>query len=200
MLSTDLRLGKTTLAHILATEMGVNIKVTSVQAIERAGDLAAILTNLRAGDILFIDEVHRLGRMVEKFLPSHGGLLLISSSARSCGTFGTAEAAALYRCGRTTRLALLSAPLRARFGAVYRLDYYDTKALSDIVRRGARLLNVPCEEDGILEIARRARGTPRIALRMLRRVRDYAEVKAGGSITAEVAEAGLSMMNIDRIG
>ena len=195
-------LGKTTLAHILATEMGVNIKVTSGPAIERAGDLAAILTNLRAGDILFIDEVHRLGRMVEEILyPAMEDYALDI-------IIGKGPAARSVRLklprftvvGATTRLALLSAPLRARFGAVYRLDYYDSKALSDIVRRGARLLNVPCEEDGILEIARRARGTPRIALRMLRRVRDYAEVRAGGHITSQVAQAGLSMMNIDAIG
>jgi Holliday junction DNA helicase RuvB len=182
--------------------MGVNIKVTSGPAIERAGDLAAILTNLRAGDILFIDEVHRLGRMVEEILyPAMEDYALDI-------IIGKGPAARSVRLklprftvvGATTRLALLSAPLRARFGAVYRLDYYDSKALSDIIRRGARLLNVPCEEDGILEIARRARGTPRIALRMLRRVRDYAEVKAGGHITAQVAEAGLSMMNIDGIG
>lgn len=195
-------LGKTTLAHILATEMGVNIKVTSGPAIERAGDLAAILTNLRAGDILFIDEVHRLGRMVEEILyPAMEDYALDI-------IIGKGPAARSVRLklprftvvGATTRLALLSAPLRARFGAVYRLDYYDSKALADIVRRGAHLLNVPCDEDGILEIAQRARGTPRIALRMLRRVRDYAEVKAGGHITAQVAEAGLSMMNIDGIG
>ena len=195
-------LGKTTLAHILAAEMGVNIKVTSGPAIERAGDLAAILTNLRAGDVLFIDEVHRLGRMVEEILyPAMEDYALDI-------IIGKGPAARSVRLklprftvvGATTRLALLSAPLRARFGAVYRLDYYDSKALSDIIRRGARLLNVPCEEDGILEIARRARGTPRIALRMLRRVRDYAEVKAGGHITAQVAKAGLNMMNIDGIG
>jgi len=195
-------LGKTTLAHILATEMGVNIKVTSGPAIERAGDLAAILTNLRAGDVLFIDEVHRLGRMVEEILyPAMEDYALDI-------IIGKGPAARSVRLklprftvvGATTRLALLSAPLRSRFGAVYRLDYYDSKSLSDIVRRGARLLNVPCEEDGILEIARRARGTPRIALRMLRRVRDYAEVRASGHITAQVAEAGLSMMNIDGIG
>jgi Holliday junction DNA helicase RuvB len=182
--------------------MGVNIKVTSGPAIERAGDLAAILTNLRAGDVLFIDEVHRLGRMVEEILyPAMEDYALDI-------IIGKGPAARSVRLklprftvvGATTRLALLSAPLRARFGAVYRLDYYDSQALSDIVRRGARLLNVPCEEDGILEIARRARGTPRIALRMLRRVRDYAEVRAGGHITAQVAQAGLTMMNIDAVG
>ncbi len=195
-------LGKTTLSHILASEMGVNIKITSGPAIERAGDLAAILTNLRAGDILFIDEVHRLGRQVEEILyPAMEDYALDI-------VIGKGPAAKSVRLklprftvvGATTRLALLTAPLRARFGAVYRLDYYDQKSLGDIIRRGARLLQVPAEEKGIVEIARRARGTPRIALRMLRRVRDYAEVMAEGKITAEVAEAGLNMMSIDRMG
>lgn len=195
-------LGKTTLSHILAAEMGVNIKITSGPAIERAGDLAAILTNLRAGDILFIDEVHRLGRQVEEILyPAMEDYALDI-------VIGKGPAAKSVRLklprftvvGATTRLALLTAPLRARFGAIYRLDYYDEKALGDIVRRGARLLQVPAEEEGIVEIARRARGTPRIALRMLRRVRDYAEVKADGRITKTVSEAGLNMMNIDGMG
>lgn len=195
-------LGKTTLSHILASEMGVNIKITSGPAIERAGDLAAILTNLRAGDILFIDEVHRLGRQVEEILyPAMEDYALDI-------VIGKGPAAKSVRLklprftvvGATTRLALLTAPLRARFGAVYRLDYYDEKALGDIIRRGARLLQVPADEDGIIEIARRARGTPRIALRMLRRVRDYAEVKADGKISANVAEAGLNLMNIDGMG
>jgi Holliday junction DNA helicase RuvB len=195
-------LGKTTLSHILASEMGVNIKITSGPAIERAGDLAAILTNLRAGDILFIDEVHRLGRQVEEILyPAMEDYALDI-------VIGKGPAAKSVRLklprftvvGATTRLALLTAPLRARFGAVYRLDYYDEKALGDIIRRGARLLQVPADEDGIVEIARRARGTPRIALRMLRRVRDYAEVKADGRISADVAEAGLNLMNIDGMG
>ncbi len=195
-------LGKTTLSHILASEMGVNIKITSGPAIERAGDLAAILTNLRAGDILFIDEVHRLGRQVEEILyPAMEDYALDI-------VIGKGPAAKSVRLklprftvvGATTRLALLTAPLRARFGAVYRLDYYDEKALGDIIRRGARLLQVPADEDGIVEIARRARGTPRIALRMLRRVRDYAEVKADGKISVNVAEAGLNLMNIDGMG
>lgn len=195
-------LGKTTLSHILAAEMGVNIKITSGPAIERAGDLAAILTNLRAGYILFIDEVHRLGRQVEEILyPAMEDYALDI-------VIGKGPAAKSVRLklprftvvGATTRLALLTAPLRARFGAIYRLDYYDEKALGDIIRRGARLLQVPAEEDGIVEIARRARGTPRIALRMLRRVRDYAEVKAEGIITRQVSEAGLNLMNIDRMG
>jgi Holliday junction DNA helicase RuvB len=195
-------LGKTTLAHILATEMGVNIKVTSGPAIERAGDLAAILTNLRAGDILFIDEVHRLGRQVEEILyPAMEDYALDI-------VVGKGPAAKSIRLklprftivGATTRLALLTAPLRARFGATYRLDYYDEESLCDIIRRGARLLHVPYDEDGILEIGRRARGTPRIALRILRRVRDYAEVRAVGHISCEVAKAALDMMHIDTMG
>lgn len=195
-------LGKTTLAHILASEMKVNIKVTSGPAIERAGDLAAILTNLRAGDILFIDEIHRLGKLVEEILyPAMEDFALDI-------VIGKGPAAKSVRLklprftvvGATTRLALLSAPLRARFGAVYRMDYYDEDSLASIIRRGAGLLNLPHEEAGIHEIARRARGTPRIALRLLRRVRDYADVRADGKITQEVARQGLSMLNIDPLG
>ena len=195
-------LGKTTLAHILASEMGVNIKVTSGPAIERAGDLAAILTNLRAGDILFIDEVHRLGRMVEEILyPAMEDYVLDI-------VVGKGPAAKSVRLklprftvvGATTRLALLTAPLRARFGATYRLDYYTEDALAEIIQRGARLLNVPCDPDGTREIARRARGTPRIALRMLRRVRDFAEVESDGAITAGIAVDSLNRLNIDPIG
>ena len=195
-------LGKTTLAHILATEMGVNIKITSGPAIERAGDLAAILTNLRAGDILFVDEIHRLGRAVEEVLyPAMEDFALDI-------IIGKGPAAKSIRLklprftvvGATTRLALLTSPLRACFGAVYRLEYYDEEALSAIIRRGAGLLNVPFIEDGVAEIARRARGTPRIALRMLRRVRDYAQVRSDGMISLEVASASLEMLNVDDMG
>jgi Holliday junction DNA helicase RuvB len=195
-------LGKTTLAHILAYEMGVNIKITSGPAIERAGDLAAILTNLRAGDILFIDEIHRLGRTVEEVLyPAMEDFALDI-------VIGKGPAAKSIRLklprftvvGATTRLALLTSPLRSRFGAVHRLDYYDEKSLCAIIRRGAGLLNVPYNEAGVSEIARRSRGTPRIALRMLRRVRDYAQVRAGGVISNEVASAGLEMMHVDLMG
>lgn len=195
-------LGKTTLAHILAYEMGVNIKITSGPAIERAGDLAAILTNLRAGDILFIDEIHRLGRSVEEVLyPAMEDFALDI-------VIGKGPAAKSIRLklprftvvGATTRLALLTSPLRSRFGAVHRLDYYDEKSLCAIIRRGAGLLNVPYNEAGVSEIARRSRGTPRIALRMLRRVRDYAQVRAGGVISNEVASAGLEMMHVDLMG
>jgi Holliday junction DNA helicase RuvB len=195
-------LGKTTLAHILAYEMGVNIKITSGPAIERAGDLAAILTNLRAGDILFIDEIHRLGRTVEEVLyPAMEDFALDI-------VIGKGPAAKSIRLklprftvvGATTRLALLTSPLRSRFGAVHRLDYYDEKSLCAIIRRGAGLLKVPYNEAGVSEIARRSRGTPRIALRMLRRVRDYAQVRAGGVISNEVASAGLKMMHVDLMG
>ncbi|MCJ7696187.1 MAG: Holliday junction branch migration DNA helicase RuvB [Anaerolineaceae bacterium] len=195
-------LGKTTLAHILAFEMGVNIKITSGPAIERAGDLAAILTNLRAGDILFIDEIHRLGRAVEEVLyPAMEDFSLDI-------VIGKGPAAKSIRLklprftvvGATTRLALLTSPLRARFGAVYRLEYYDEESLSAIIRRGAKLLNIPFIEDGVREIARRSRGTPRIALRMLRRVRDFAQVRAEGTISSDVAYAGLEMLHVDKKG
>jgi Holliday junction DNA helicase RuvB len=195
-------LGKTTLAHILANEMGVNIKVTSGPAIERAGDLAAILTNLRAGDILFVDEIHRLGRAVEEVLyPAMEDYSLDI-------VIGKGPAARSIRLklphftvvGATTRLALVTSPLRARFGAVYRLDYYSLPALDKIVRRGAQLLQVTYDEIGVREIAKRSRGTPRVALRMLRRVRDYAQVRAEGKITGEVSQAALNLMNIDALG
>ncbi|MCD6289519.1 MAG: Holliday junction branch migration DNA helicase RuvB [Anaerolineae bacterium] len=195
-------LGKTTLAHIIANEMGTNIKVTAGPAIERAGDLAAILTNLRQGDILFIDEVHRLGRAVEEVLyPAMEDFALDI-------VIGKGPAARSIRLklprftviGATTRLALLTAPLRARFGAIYRFDFYDQSALESIVRRAARLLNVPITDDGAAEIARRARGTPRVALRLFRRVRDYAEVRADGRITAEVADQALRLLEVDELG
>ncbi len=195
-------LGKTTLAHILAYEMGVNIKVTSGPAIERAGDLAAILTNLRGGDILFIDEIHRLSRAVEEVLyPAMEDFALDI-------VIGKGPAARSVRLrlprftvvGATTRLALVTAPLRARFGAVFRLDYYDQASLEAIVRRAAARLQVAITDEGAAEIARRARGTPRIALRLLRRVRDYAQVRAQGEITAQVARQALEMLNIDALG
>src|SRR5512145_2079035 len=178
-------LGKTTLSHVLANEMGVGLKVTAGPAIERAGDLAAILTNLRQGDILFIDEVHRLGRAVEEVLyPAMEDFALDivigkGPSARSIRL----KLPHFTVVGATTRLALVTAPLRARFGAVYRLDYYELEAMKQIVTRAARMLKVPADESGISEVARRARGTPRIALRLLRRVRDYAQVRADGTIT-----------------
>ncbi|MDI6694444.1 MAG: Holliday junction branch migration DNA helicase RuvB [Anaerolineales bacterium] len=195
-------LGKTTLAHILANEMGVNIKITSGPAIERPGDLAAILTNLRAGDVLFIDEVHRLGRVIEEVLyPAMEDFALDivigkGPSARSIRL----KLPRFTVIGATTRLALVTAPLRARFGAVYRLDFYDQAAMREIVSRAAGVLAVRADVDGIEEIARRGRGTPRVALRLLRRVRDYAEVRAGGIITREVARQALDLLDVDGLG
>src|SRR5512138_2066385 len=188
-------LGKTTLAHVVANEMGVNIKVTSGPAIERAGDLAAILTNLRAGDVLFIDEVHRLGKAVEEVLyPAMEDFALDivigkGPSARSIRL----KLPRFTVIGATTRLALMTAPLRARFGAVYRLDYYDIQAMKKIVSRAAFMLKVGADQPGIEEVARRARGTPRIALRLLRRVRDFAQVRADGTVTRKVAQEALDL-------
>ncbi len=195
-------LGKTTLAHVVANEMGVNIKVTSGPAIERAGDLAAILTNLRANDVLFIDEVHRLGHAVEEVLyPAMEDFALDivigkGPSARSIRL----KLPHFTIVGATTRLALVTAPLRARFGAVYRLDYYDLPAMQKIVERAARLLNVTVEPGGVEEVARRARGTPRVALRLLRRVRDFAQVRANGVVTADVAKEALDLLQVDPLG
>jgi Holliday junction DNA helicase RuvB len=195
-------LGKTTLAHVLANEMEVNVKVTAGPVIERAGDLAAILTNLRAGDVLFIDEVHRLGRAVEEVLyPAMEDFALDivigkGPSARSIRL----KLPRFTIVGATTRLALVTAPLRARFGAVYRLDYYDLPAMQSIVSRAARMLKVEAETDGVTEMARRARGTPRVALRLLRRVRDYAQVRANGVITKTVAKEALDLLQVDPLG
>lgn len=195
-------LGKTTLAHVLANEMGVNIKITSGPAIERAGDLAAILTNLRSNDVLFIDEVHRLGRVVEEVLyPAMEDFALDiiigkGPSARSIRL----KLPHFSVIGATTRLALLTAPLRARFGAVYHLDFYDAVAMQKIVLRAAGVLGVTIDPDGVDEIARRGRGTPRVALRLLRRVRDYAQVRADGAITRPVAQQALDLLNVDLLG
>lgn len=195
-------LGKTTLAHILSNEMDVNIKITSGPAVERPGDLAAILTNLRLGDVLFIDEVHRLGRVIEEVLyPAMEDFALDivigkGPSARSIRL----KLPRFTVIGATTRLALVTAPLRARFGAVYRLDFYDLPAMQEIVKRAASVLNVDAEPEGVEEIARRGRGTPRVALRLLRRVRDYAEVRAGGVITRSVAQGALDLLDVDPLG
>jgi len=195
-------LGKTTLAHVLAHEMGVSIKITAGPAIERAGDLAAILTNLRGGDILFIDEIHRLGKIVEEVLyPAMEDFSLDiiigkGPSARSVRL----RLPRFTVIGATTRLALISSPLRARFGAVYRLDYYDQQALEQIVKRGAELLIFESDEGGIHEIALRARGTPRVALRLLRRVRDYSQVRGDGRLTRKAAIEALDLLVIDDLG
>jgi len=195
-------LGKTTLAHILANEMGVNIKITAGPAIERPGDLAAILTNLRAGDILFIDEVHRLGKAIEEVLyPAMEDFALDiiigkGPSARSIRL----KLPRFTVIGATTRLALVTAPLRARFGAIYRLNFYDMPAMQEIVKRASRVLGVSADSGGIDEIARRGRGTPRVALRLLRRVRDYAEVRADGHITLPVSREALDLLDVDPKG
>ncbi|HSR33085.1 MAG TPA: Holliday junction branch migration DNA helicase RuvB [Anaerolineae bacterium] len=195
-------LGKTTLAHVLANEMGVNIKVTAGPAIERAGDLAAILTNLRQGDVLFVDEVHRLGRVVEEVLyPAMEDYALDIVIGKGPGARSIRLKLPHFTIvGATTRLALMTAPLRARFGAVYRLDFYDEAAMEAIVRRSAAILGIEIEEAGVTEIAWRARGTPRVANRLLKRVRDYAQVRAEGIITQAVAQDALVLLEVDPLG
>jgi Holliday junction DNA helicase RuvB len=195
-------LGKTTLAHVLANEMGVNIKITSGPAIERPGDLAAILTNLRAGDILFIDEIHRLGRAIEEVLyPAMEDFALDIVIGKGPSARSIRLKLPHYTViGATTRLALVTAPLRARFGAVYRLDFYELQAMQAIVERAGEVLRIEVDAEGIDEIARRGRGTPRVALRMLRRVRDYAEVRADGVITRQVSRDAMDLLDIDPLG
>ena len=195
-------LGKTTLAHVVANEMGVNIKVTAGPAIERAGDLAAILTNLRKGDVLFVDEVHRLGRAVEEILyPAMEDYALDIVIGKGPGARSIRLKLPRFTIvGATTRLALMTAPLRARFGAVYRLDFYDELAMQTIVSRSAGILGIAIDEGGVVEIARRARGTPRVANRLLKRVRDYAQVRADGVISQAVSEEALSLLEIDPLG
>jgi Holliday junction DNA helicase RuvB len=195
-------LGKTTLAHVVAHEMGVNIKVTAGPAIERAGDLAAILTNLRHGNVLFVDEVHRLGRVIEEVLyPAMEEYALDIVIGKGPGARSIRLKLPRFTLvGATTRLALMTAPLRARFGAVYRLDFYDEAAMRAIVERSARILTVAIDQGGIAEIARRARGTPRVANRLLKRVRDYAQVRADGVISQPVAREALSLLEVDALG
>ena len=191
-------LGKTTLAGIIAAEMGVNIRITSGPAIEKAGDLAALLTNLSENDILFVDEIHRLNRAVEEILypamEDYAIDIIIGKgpSANSIRLFTL--------IGATTRAGQLSAPLRDRFGVTLRLELYTPEELAKIVTRSAGILNVSIAPEGAMEIARRSRGTPRIANRMLRRVRDFAEVRADGVITREVADEALRALEIDRLG
>ncbi|MEO8084015.1 MAG: Holliday junction branch migration DNA helicase RuvB [Ardenticatenales bacterium] len=195
-------LGKTTLANILAQEMGVKIKTTAGPAIERAGDLAAILTNLGQGDVLFIDEIHRLRRDVEEVLYSameDFALDIIVGKGPSARSIRL-NLPPFTIVGATTRPAMLAAPLRDRFGAVYRLDFYDAAAVEQIVTRGADVLKIPITVPGAALIARRARGTPRVALRLLRRVRDYAEVRAAGRIEDAVADEAMRLMEIDGLG
>ena len=195
-------LGKTTLSHIIAHELGVNLRQTSGPVLERAGDLAALLTNLEPHDVLFIDEIHRLPPIVEEILyPALEDFqidIMIGEgpAARSVKL----DLPAFTLVGATTRAGMLTNPLRDRFGIVARLEFYTPEEITRIVGRSARLLDIALEPDGALEIARRSRGTPRVANRLLRRVRDYAEVRASGRITREVADAALSMLDVDAAG
>ncbi len=195
-------LGKTTLAHIIAAEMGVDIRITSGPAVERTGDLAAILTNLQKQDVLFIDEIHRLNRTVEEVLyPAMEDYALDIVIGKGPGAKSLRlNLPAFTLIGATTRFALLSPPLRDRFGAVYHLDFYDQTSIETILKRSARILQVEAESGGLEEIARRARGTPRVANRLLKRVRDYAQVMADGIVTHPVAVEALSKLEIDPIG
>ncbi len=195
-------LGKTTLASIIATEMTANIRITSGPAIERPGDLAAILTNLKAGDVLFIDEIHRLNRAVEEILyPAMEDYALDiivgkGPSARSIRL----DLTKFTLIGATTRAGLLTSPLRDRFGIINKLEHYSMEELKLIVIRSAGILNIPIEEEGAEEIALRSRGTPRIANRLLKRIRDYAEVKGDGKITLSTAHKALELLEIDKLG
>ena len=195
-------LGKTTLAHIIATELGVNFRSTSGPVIERPGDLAAILTNLQQGDVLFIDEVHRLSPVVEEILyPAMEDfqLDLIIGQGPSARTIKI-EIPRFTLVGATTRAGLLSPPLRDRFGVVLRVNFYQDDELCTIVNRSARLMVIEIDQQGALEIAKRSRGTPRIANRLLRRVRDYAEVRADGSISRQIADKALRLLEVDHQG
>ena len=195
-------LGKTTLAHIIAHEMGVNLRQTSGPVLERAGDLAALLTNLEANDVLFIDEIHRLSPVVEEILypalEDYKIDIMIGEgpAARSVKL----DLQPFTLIGATTRAGMLTNPLRDRFGIVERLEFYSPEELTRIVKRSATLLKVETSDDGALEVARRSRGTPRIANRLLRRVRDYAEVRADGTVSTAIADSALKMLDVDAIG
>nr|WP_323127489.1 Holliday junction branch migration DNA helicase RuvB [Moraxella osloensis] len=195
-------LGKTTLANIIAREMGGNLRSTSGPVLERAGDLAAMLTNLEPGDVLFIDEIHRLSPMIEEILyPAMEDFQLDimigeGPAARSIKL----DLPPFTLVAATTRAGLLTSPLRDRFGIVQRLEFYNVADLTTIVTRSAGLLNVPMTKEGAVEVARRSRGTPRIANRLLRRVRDYAQVKGDGTVTAEIAHSALDMLAVDKRG
>lgn len=195
-------LGKTTLAGIIANEMGVNIRITSGPAIEKQGDLAALLTNLSENDILFIDEIHRLNRSVEEILypaMEDGALDIIIGKGPSARSIRL-DLPKFTLIGATTKAGALTAPLRDRFGVISRLEIYKTQDLMEIIKRSAGILNIEITEKGAAEIASRSRGTPRIANRLLRRVRDFAEVKANGVITDQVADFALRMLEVDKLG
>ena len=195
-------LGKTTLANIIAHELNANIKVSAGPVLEKASDLAGILTNLQRNDVFFIDEIHRLSHVVEEYMyPAIEDFemeIIIDSgpSARSLSI----DIEPFTLIGATTRAGLLTSPLRARFGLTLRLDYYDRESIEKIIKRSAKLLDVPIEDEGAWEIAGRSRGTPRVANRLLRRVRDYAQIKGNGIITKEIADKALKMLNVDYAG
>lgn len=195
-------LGKTTLAAIIAAEMGVNFRITSGPALERPGDLAALLTNLDQGDVLFIDEIHRLSRTVEEILyPAMEDFAIDIINGKGQGAASIHLPLPKFTLiGATTRAGQLSAPLRDRFGVILRLELYSPEELGEIVMRSADILHIPCDRDGALEIASRCRGTPRIANRMLKRVRDFAQVMSGGVITADTARQALDRMEVDELG
>ena len=195
-------LGKTTLAGVIANEMGTNLKITSGPVLEKSGDLAAILTSLEENDILFIDEIHRLNTSVEEILypaMEDGELDIIIGKGPSARSIRI-ELPSFTLIGATTRAGLLSAPLRDRFGVSHRMDYYTIENLMDIVLRGAEILGAKTENDGAFEIAKRSRGTPRIAKRFLKRVRDYSEIRGKGIITQEIAMEALALLGVDELG
>ncbi len=195
-------LGKTTLAQIIAKELGVNITVSSGPVMEKPGDLAGILTNLQSHEVLFIDEIHRLSHVIEEYIyPAIEDfkMELILDSGPSARTIKI-DVEPFTLIGATTRAGLLTPPLRDRFGIVLRLDYYDLDSICKIIKRSAHILDMPIEDEGILEMAKRSRGTPRIANRLLRRVRDFAQIKGDGIITKEIADASLEMLQVDHAG
>jgi Holliday junction DNA helicase RuvB len=195
-------LGKTTLAHIIAKEMGVNIRITSGPAIERAGDLASILTNLEKGDVLFIDEIHRLNKVVEETLypaMEDYALDIIIGKGPSARTVRL-DLPPFTIIGATTRIGLMSAPLRDRFGVIHRLSFYEPKDLEEVIKKAATKLKVPVDKESILEIAKRARGTPRIALKLLKRARDFVQVKGEGKLTKDLITKALDMLEVDEVG
>ena len=195
-------LGKTTLAVIIAAEMGANLRTTAGPAIERPGDMASLLTQLKAGDVLFIDEIHRLSKLVEEILypamEDYSLSWVMGKGLQAQSINLKVEPFTLV--GATTRYSMLSAPLRDRFGSVYRLDFYDEAAMQAIVRRSARIMELEADEGGVEEVAKRARGTPRVANRLLRRVRDFAQVRADGRVTQDVASQALGLMEVDALG
>ncbi|MCR5082661.1 MAG: Holliday junction branch migration DNA helicase RuvB [Parasporobacterium sp.] len=195
-------LGKTTLSEIIANEMGVNIKITSGPAIEKPGDMAAILNGLSDGDVLFVDEIHRLNRQVEEILyPAMEDFALDIIIGKGQGAKSVRlDLPKFTLIGATTRAGLLTAPLRDRFGVIHKLEFYTIEELTTIVKRSAKVLDVEIDEEGALEIARRSRGTPRLANRILKRVRDFAQIKFDGKITKEVADYALDLLDIDKSG